>query len=691
MNIVQKTIQVTVKFVSQGLDKINKQIDGLNKKTNQFTRSTNDTVKAQKDLNKETEKLNKNLKTTQTSTAGASKAKRTFASSVGRAISIVAQFTIAMQVVNGAIRIVQFVTIDAAKAAIEFESSLKSLQAIANVSSSDLEKFKDVIFDVAGSTRFTASEIAELQKELSRLGFTTEEVIASTEAIARFAEAIGVDLGTAAQFVGKQLQAFGLSASSAFEITNAFTALINNSALSMETLATSMQYASSISATLGVSVQETGALLGVLTNNGITASRAGTGLRQIFLELGADGGTLIGILDDLASQNITLSEAEELVGKRAAGALSILIDQREEIGRLIDAQDTLVASTIASARQNSTFEAQIQGLKAATDRLLISLGNWITKTEVVLELIELLGGGTTYRAFNVVDQLGLSSEEIEASLDNLDALNDAFEDTIDYVNKRRRIVVDEEKIQEAFGVSAERAKEIGDNMRKLIEDDSENLPALIQYMKDLNAQVTITQNAITFAGEKTSDYKSKIDELAKSAKEGIDIEEDRTSLLNELSEARRRINERLKSSIPLNEQETANLEKQDEVLGQLLSRLRNISVEKEKSKDLDKETLDSFGKILELQKKFVEASEIGDIPLAEKLKEELDKQFKFLNEQGLKKQYEDFSKQFFQDVIDPEAAFADLQPDPDAAQKYIENYLEFVREWLQNEIDSGNI
>lgn len=638
---IKKTIDVVVKFTSMGLKEINSQIDKLNGATRKFTESTNKASTATSNLDKNLKSANKGLKQQAEGQDRASSAARGFASSVGRAISIVAQFTIAMHVVQAVQKTFAFFTIDSARAAIEFQSALASLQAIADVSESDMAKLEKTIFEVAGTTKYTAVEISELQKELSRLGFTAEQVIQSTEAIARFAEAIGADLGGAAQFVGKQLQAFGLSTSSTFELTNSFVGLINNSALSMDTLATSMQYASSIASTLGVDVKETGAILGVLTNNGITASRAGTGLRQIFLELGAQGGTLTDTLEDLAEGNITLGEAQELVGTRAAGALSVLIDQREEIDKLIDAQDTLVASTIASARQNSTFEGQVTALGAAVEKLQIQLGDWITNTEIVLELIELLGGGNTYRGFSVIKDIGLSTEELEAAARGVDELQDSVKLVKDYVNGWKYIA-DKGTIEKVMGVSAERAAEISELLIQSMKDDSENIGAFMDSLRELNDTMVATETATKFAKDATAIYSGQINDLAEKARKGLKIDKERHKLLGELSDAEDIIKEKLKDRSKLTAQEIKNYEKLLERYRQLQKQLRNTITIKDDDEEEDKtareeeiKTLEEFAKeVMELQSKIARGYSIGDIVAVDKYTEAFLKLFKTLKDAG---------------------------------------------------------
>jgi len=62
------------------------------------------------------------------------------------------------------------------KVTIEVEKSLTSINSILNVSTQQLESFKNTIFDVARNTEQSFSTVAQAALELSRQGLKAEEV-----------------------------------------------------------------------------------------------------------------------------------------------------------------------------------------------------------------------------------------------------------------------------------------------------------------------------------------------------------------------------------------------------------------------------------------------------------------------------------------------------------------------------------
>ncbi len=64
---------------------------------------------------------------------------------------------------------------------------------------------------LGASTAFTASEVLELQTNLAKIGFTTDDILNATGATLDLAAALGIDLASAAEFAVSVVSSFGLS------------------------------------------------------------------------------------------------------------------------------------------------------------------------------------------------------------------------------------------------------------------------------------------------------------------------------------------------------------------------------------------------------------------------------------------------------------------------------------------------
>ena len=127
---------------------------------------------------------------------------------IGGALGSLTKYLGLYRLVTAAAQAFNEITIGSVKQAIEFQKSVANLGAVAGVSGKELENLSRNALDVAGSTKFTANEIIGLQTELSKLGFSSEEVIEATQGIAFAAQALNAPLNSVAEQVGKVINQF---------------------------------------------------------------------------------------------------------------------------------------------------------------------------------------------------------------------------------------------------------------------------------------------------------------------------------------------------------------------------------------------------------------------------------------------------------------------------------------------------
>lgn len=323
-------------------------------------------------------------------TFGSEFRKQFSSASLGKAAGNLVKYVGSFKLFNLALSAVKNVTVGAAKAAIEYQAELAKLSAVTGASSNEMEELSDNILDVAGSTKFTSSEIVKLQTSLGKLGFSTQEIIASTQAIANVAQALGEDAAPVAEKVGQILNQFNLQAAESVMVGDVLVSTINNSALSFESFGTAIQYVGPLAAELGTSFVELSGAMAILADNGFTASRIGTGLRGILTELGKRGQDLESIIRDLADEEISFAEAIELVGKRSAAQLLTLVENIEALENAESAYLDTGAAILASSKQISTFAGNTELLNSAWNAFLINLGDFIAKSNFVRGALRIL-------------------------------------------------------------------------------------------------------------------------------------------------------------------------------------------------------------------------------------------------------------------------------------------------------------
>tara|TARA_R100000734_G_C3318756_1_gene113335 strand:- start:3704 stop:5980 length:2277 start_codon:yes stop_codon:yes gene_type:complete len=270
----------------------------------------------------------------------------------------------------------------------EFESNMSNVAAISGAAGAELSALQKNAKELGSTTVFTASQVAGLQVEFAKLGFSSQEITGVTKDTLALASATGSDLSVAAAVAGQTLRAFGLDVSETSTVTDTMALSFSRSALDMDKFTNSMTFVAPIAKQVGFSVEETTAILGTLANAGISGSMAGTSLRRILLELGNENSKLtkkIGFsvksTDDLdkafkklREDGIGTAEMKELVGQRAISAFNILMEGTETTKELTTAlNDSGGAAQDMADVQLANFEGKLTLLNSAMEGLGISI------------------------------------------------------------------------------------------------------------------------------------------------------------------------------------------------------------------------------------------------------------------------------------------------------------------------------
>jgi len=246
----------------------------------------------------------------------------------------------------------------ATKVFMDFEQGMLKVAAVSGATDSQMKMLSDTAKKLGASTMFSASQVAELQLNLSKLGLTPEAIDKATESILRLSQATGEDLGETASVVASTMKAFGMTASETNRITNVMADSFSSTALDLEKFKTAMATLAPVAKESGVSIEQASALVGLLANNGVDASTAGTALRNIFLDLSKTGMSLDEAMAQINNSTEPLTAAFDMFGKRGATVATILSKNQEEIQLLT--QD-FINSELEAASMAETMDKGLAG------------------------------------------------------------------------------------------------------------------------------------------------------------------------------------------------------------------------------------------------------------------------------------------------------------------------------------------
>lgn len=317
--------------------------------------------------------------------------------------------------------------ISGAKKAGNLEQSYKE---ITNLAVTGGEKQKEAIKNVSEMQRQgramsiqygkSQQDIAEAYEELVKRGYSTRQALGAMRTELQGSVASGDDFKDVVAVSSTTLESFGMRAKTTAQMTYNTKRAVNELAYAADMTSTGfkdlgygMSYVGSSAHQAGFSLSETASAMGILSNNGLEASKAGTGLNEVINRLSTATGNLLkgdkknalaklgikpkeittstGKLKDLATvfgvlnkhmqgmskvQKINIMKS--LFGMTGEQAGLILTKYNKQLGTL--SQQTLKAgktgdyvSKLAS-KNSQTAKMQMARLKEAGDAFTMTLG-----------------------------------------------------------------------------------------------------------------------------------------------------------------------------------------------------------------------------------------------------------------------------------------------------------------------------
>ena len=429
----------------------------------------------------------------------------------------------------------------------DFEFQMAKVKAITGANRTEFLKLTKSAQDLGRSTFFTAQQVAELQTNYGKLGFTTQEILDAQEATLQLATATDSDLGRAAIVAGSAVRGFGLDASETNRVVDVMAVAFTSSALDIEKFQTSMTKVAPIAKSAGFSIEDTTAIMSQLADSGIEASIAGTSLRNILLkmqdpnsDLVKSFGKTIHSLDELvpaltkfSKEGGSLAEIMEVVDLRQAAAFEQMITSRE---RTIQLRDALVDAEGAAAEMarivGDSLEGALKRSTSATQGFSIAFMDLFGKTfqNIVDGFASLVNTLTDFIAIPI-------SEKLQKDRVAMNDLFVALQDTNISQDTRNKLVT-------------ELNTKYGEYLPKIITEKT-NLEGLKKAQVEANAALLQRINILA-AEEKLLEIRSKIQEkqvkAATLAKEKAEEEREALKTNNILfSKESENINEGMKA------------------------------------------------------------------------------------------------------------------------------------------------
>nr|EGR8497695.1 phage tail tape measure protein [Salmonella enterica] len=239
--------------------------------------------------------------------------------------------------------------------AVSFDREVARVGALTRLDKSDPQfaALREQAKKLGAETQFTSKDAASGQAFLAMAGFTPQSIQAALPGVLNMALAGGMDLGESADIGSNILSQFHLDPKEMDRVSDVLTAAFTRTNTDLTNIGEAMKYAGTGIAGLGVSVEQTTAMIGVMANVGLRGSIAGTGLQKTFSRLAAPTDKAASALKELG-----VSVADSTGKMRPAEV--VLADIYKAVRKYGDVDQLSFFKDIAGEEAAKSFQALVQ-------------------------------------------------------------------------------------------------------------------------------------------------------------------------------------------------------------------------------------------------------------------------------------------------------------------------------------------
>lgn len=279
----------------------------------------------------------------------------------------------------------------AAQEANAFELSMKRLSAIGKVTGDALTASRRGVRELATETEFGASKIGNAMLEVVKMGYDYAGAMEVMPDATDLATASMEDLSWASTNMINVMKAFGINSQESTKVANVMATSFNETSLNLKSYMESMTYVAPIASAMNISLEETTALLGVLSDMGLRGTIAGTTLKNAMLKLISPTDRVMEALEGVDFRGLSLTQTLGILNKQGVNTGDMLeqFDLRALAGSLAIGKrnDEVVKLTESLEKQETTAKGVAEGIREDYTMELAKAKNELNDTVIALNEI----------------------------------------------------------------------------------------------------------------------------------------------------------------------------------------------------------------------------------------------------------------------------------------------------------------
>ena len=309
---------------------------------------------------------------------------RKFSGSVKDITQPVADFTLgAAKLEAGMLAAGVAMTVFAAKTAGDFEQSFAQISTLFDASADDVARFKQDILAYAATSGKSLKDITESLQAAIGSGVEYSKSLELVSVAEKLAIATRADLKGTTEVLVSTMNAYGMKTEDSGQVADLFFQIIKDGKIEMNDLAHSFAMVSPMAAASGVSLQEVGAAIAVLTASGIAPSTAIEYLRSALTNIikpskqASDEAERLGIQFDAAAlKSKGLGGVLADVAKATGG-------NTDSMAKLIGDVGGLAAAMVLTGPQAAKFAEEIKLMGASAGAVSAAYEKMANSMDVV--------------------------------------------------------------------------------------------------------------------------------------------------------------------------------------------------------------------------------------------------------------------------------------------------------------------
>lgn len=285
------------------------------------------------------------------------------------------------------------------KMAGDFDAAFRQISTLFEASDEDLAGFKEAILSYASTSSMAMKDITEAISAAVGSGVKWSDSLALIATAEKLAVATRADLKSTTEVLVSTMNAYGIQTQDAGKVSDLFFQIIADGKIEMGDLSQSLANITPISAAAGVSLEEVGAAIAVLTAGGMQPSTAIDALKSAIsniikpskqasdmaVELGIEFNAaalkskgLAGVLDDVARATGGNTDKMAILFGDVTGlaaVLSLTGPQAEAFAKSIESMgDSAGAVDAAFQKMTDSVDESTAKITSAMTALLIRIG-----------------------------------------------------------------------------------------------------------------------------------------------------------------------------------------------------------------------------------------------------------------------------------------------------------------------------